>query len=354
MRLLSDYCGKFVLGAILLVLLIVVAIDSIAALVDGLGEIRNDFTFRAVLAHVALTMPSRIYEYVPLSSLIGCLIGLGVLANNSELTIMRTAGVSLLQIIGFTLRPVVFLIIAAMLMGEYIVPFTEQFAESRKMFLRSGKDMQELDGGIWNREGREFMHFNAVYPGGVLFGVSRYSFDHEQRLQQASFAERATYQEGGYWLEEKGKVTTFLSDRTLVSSFSTRKWQSGMTPDLLRLVVVPPKSLGLQDLAEYSHYLQSEERDSSRYELAFWSKALQPLTIAGLVLVAISFIFGPLRESTMGYRVFAGVIAGVVFRTAQDMLGPASLVFGFSPLIAVLAPAAVVALLGLLMLRRAA
>lgn len=354
MRLLARYCGKFVAAAILLVLLVIVSIDAIATLIDGLGDIRNDFSFQEVLVYVGLTMPSRIYEYIPLASLIGCLLGLGMLANNSELTVMRAAGVSLLQIIGFILRPVIVLILVAMVMGEYLVPFSEQLAESRKMFLRSGKDVQELDSGIWNREGNEFMHFNAVYPGGVLFGVSRYSFDHEQRLQQASFAERATYQQNGYWLEEKGEVTTFLPDRTLVSSFNTRKWQSAITPDLLRLVVVPPKSLGLRDLDDYADYLTAERRDSSRYELAFWSKALQPLTIAGLALVAISFVFGPLRESTTGYRVFAGVVAGVVFRTAQDMLGPASLVFGFSPLVAVLVPALAVALLGLLLLRRAA
>ncbi len=351
---LARYCARFVVGAILIVLLIIVAIDSIGALVEGLGDMRNDFTYNEVLIHVVLTMPARVYEYIPLSSLIGCLLGLGVLANNSELAVMRASGVSILQIIVFILQPVLLLIAVAMLLGEFIVPFTEQLAESRKMYMRNGQEVQELDSGIWNREGNEFMHFNAVYPGGVLFGVSRYSFDHEQRLQQASFAERATYQQGGYWLEEKGQVTTFLSERALVSSFNTRKWQSTINPELLKLVVVRPESLGLRDLDDYVKYLASEQRDTSKYELAFWSKALQPLTIAGLVLVAISFVFGPLRNATMGYRVFAGVVAGVVFRTGQDMLGPASLVFGFSPLVAVLAPALVVTLLGLILLRRVA
>lgn len=354
MKELSWYCGKAVISAILLVLLAVVAIDSLAALVDGLGEVRNEFTFNQVLLNIGLTTPGRIYEYMSVSCLIGCLIGVGVLANNSELCVMRAAGVSLLQIIGFTLRPVIFLILLVALMGEYLVPFTQQLAESRKMFLRSGMEDRDLDGGVWNREGSEFMHFNAVYPGGVLFGVSRYTFDHKQQLQQASFAERATYQENGYWLEEKGKVTTFLSDRALVSTFNTRKWQSGIAPDLLRLVVVPAESLGMQDLDNYADYLAQEGRDPSRYKLAFWSKTLQPLIIAGLVLVAISFIFGPLRNATMGFRIFVGVIAGVVFRTAQDMLGSASLVFGFSPLIAVLIPALIVLVIGVVLLRRVA
>jgi lipopolysaccharide export system permease protein len=80
---------------------------------------------------------------------------------------------------------------------------------------------------------------------------------------------------------------------------------------------------------------------------------LQPLAIAGLVLVAISFIFGPLRDGTMGFRIFAGVIVGIVFRTSQDLLGPASLVFGFSPLYAALIPIAVCMLFGIGLLQKA-
>ena len=120
-----------------------------------------------------------------------------------------------------------------------------------------------------------------------------------------------------------------------------------------QLVMMPPRSLGIQDLAGYMTYLDNQGRESAPYRLAFWEKLLQPLTITSLVLVAISFVFGPLRSVTMGYRVFAGVVVGVVFRTLQDLLGPASIVFGFEPLIAVVAPALVLILIGGGMLRRA-
>jgi lipopolysaccharide export system permease protein len=80
---------------------------------------------------------------------------------------------------------------------------------------------------------------------------------------------------------------------------------------------------------------------------------LQPFTIVSLVLIAISFVFGPLRQVTMGYRIFAGVIVGLVFRTLQDLLGPASVVFGFSPFLAVVLPAIICSLIGLWLLRRA-
>ena len=193
MRQLSRYISVSVLGAITLVLLIIVAIDAIGAINDGRGDIAKDYTFKQVVIYVALTLPARIYEHLPMSSLIGCLIGLGVLANNSELVVMRAAGLSVLRIVYLVLKPILVIILLGSLLGEYVVPYTDQYAESRRMLLKGGKTAQESVSGFWNKEGNEFMHFNAVYPGGVLFGVTRYQFDDQHVLQQSSFAGRVLY-----------------------------------------------------------------------------------------------------------------------------------------------------------------
>jgi lipopolysaccharide export system permease protein len=117
--------------------------------------------------------------------------------------------------------------------------------------------------------------------------------------------------------------------------------------------VLPPEALSITGLWSYIHYLGEQGLNNGRYWLAFWTKVLQPLVTAALVLMAISFIFGPLRSVTLGQRVFTGVLVGFVFRIVQDLLGPASLVFGFTPLLAVALPATVCALGGLWLLRRA-
>ena len=353
MKCLSGYIARSVLGAIALVLLVIVALDAMGAIVDGASDITTEYTFKQVMIYVALTLPARIYEHMPMACLTGCLIGLGSLANNSELVVMRSAGVSVLHIVWLVLRPILVLIIVGALFGEYMVPYTDQYAESRRMLLKSGKSAQESTSGFWNKEGREFMHFNAVYPGGVLFGVTRYRFDENHFLLESSFSARATYQ-GGHWVEERGATTRFLGDSAEVDTFVVRDWETDLSPDLLRLIVLPPESLAMRSLYGYSKYLKEQGQDNSRYKLVFWDKAMQPLTIVSLVLIAISFVFGPLRQVTMGYRIFTGVVVGLVFRTSQDLLGPASVVFGFSPFLAVMFPALVCCVIGLVLLRRAA
>jgi lipopolysaccharide export system permease protein len=349
---LSRYVFKTVFVTILLVLMVILSVDVIAEIIDEVGEMKVDYSFSDVLLYVGTTMPRRIYENIPFSALIGCLIGLGMLASNSELVVMRAAGVSLLRVVTFVLYPVMCFILMALLLGEFAVPYTDQLAEGRRA-IQMGRQDNMNNTGLWNKEGNELINVGVVFPDGSLYGVSRYQFDGNNRLTETSFAERAHYREGS-WRESGGRITRFEDQRTLTETFDSREWHTSMTPDLMRLVAMDANSLPLSDLYDYGNYLNEQGQNSGRHWLAFWRKALQPLTILSLVLIAVSFVFGPLRESTTGLRVFAGVVTGIVFSTSQDMLGPASLVYGFAPFWAVLVPIVVSVVFGLLLLRRAA
>ena len=196
------------------------------------------------------------------------------------------------------------------------------------------------------------MHINAVQVDGVLLGVTRYRFDAEHRLQYSSFARRAVFVDGG-WLLKGVTTTQFHEDRTEVSAPEAEPWNVELSPKLLSTAVLDPESLSITGLWDYIHYLAAQDLNNGSYWLAFWTKSLKPLMTMALVLMAISFIFGPLRSVTLGLRIFTGVLIGFTFQIAQDLLGPSSLVFGFSPLLAVLAPTGVCVLIGLWMLRRA-
>lgn len=351
MRKLNQYIARTVIGAVTMVLLVIVSLDAIAALVDQLGELKGEYNFAEALAYIGLTLPGRIYSNIPLSALVGCLVGLGILASSSELVVMRAAGVSVAQITWAVMKPVLIFIVLSIGLGEYVTPLTDQIADSRRAIAQGDKKALESRHGLWNREGNEFMHFNAVLPNGRLYGVTRYRFDDSGQLTASSFAQTAIFQ-GDHWLEEEGKESIITADGVEVHQYDWRRWNTELSPKLLNVLVLTPDALSIQNLYSYAQYLQQQELDSSEYWLAFWKKLLQPLATASLVLIAVSFIFGPLREVTMGQRIFTGVIVGIVFRTSQDLLGPASLVFGFSPLIAVALPLAVCAGMGIYLLRK--
>lgn len=337
MQKLDGYIGRTVSAAIVLVLLVIVGIDLLTTLIDELGDIDGDYNFLRVIQYVLLTTPSSFYEYLPFAALVGCLAGLGSLAGTSELVVMRAAGISTLRLVWAVLKPAILLTLIGLAIAEYVAPRFQQIAESERAMALQDEGKVHSVYGMWHREGDRYMHFNAVEAGGVLHGVLVYRFGENRELRQVLYAERASYVAGS-WLLEDGTISHFSDNGARKETFSQRQWETELTPDLLNILVLQPEDLSISGIWRYSRYLKEQGASAAEYELAFWKKLLQPIAMLALVLVAISFVFGPLRQVTMGFRVFTGVMVGIVFRTLQDMLGPASLVFGFEPLIATLIP----------------
>ncbi|PXB84957.1 LPS export ABC transporter permease LptG, partial [Pseudomonas aeruginosa] len=92
---LDRYIGVTVFVAILAVLGVILGLALLFAFIDELNDISASYGIGDALRFIFLTAPRRAYDMLPMAALIGCLVGLGTLASNSELTIMRAAGVSL-------------------------------------------------------------------------------------------------------------------------------------------------------------------------------------------------------------------------------------------------------------------
>ncbi|WP_372864275.1 LPS export ABC transporter permease LptG [Spongiibacter sp.] len=352
MHKLNRYIGRTVAAAILLVLVVIVGIDLLSTLIEELKEVRGDYGFVSVLQYIGMVAPGSLYKYLPFAALVGCLAGLGSLASSSELVVMRAAGVSTLKLVMAVVRPTLFITLIGLFVAEYIAPASQQIAESQRALALQKSASSHSRHGMWHREGRDFMHFNAVQPNGVLYGVSVYRFDQERNLVQSTYASRANYLAGGWTLEDVQQVD-FVGDAAQQQFFSELEWESDLSPELLNVLVLDPEDLSISGLWRYASYLKKQGLNAGDYELAFWNKLLQPITILGMVFVAISFIFGPLRDVTMGFRIFVGVMVGIVFRTLQDILGPSSLVYGFDPIYASVCPILICLLVGgVLMSRR--
>jgi lipopolysaccharide export system permease protein len=352
MHKITRYVSRTVFMAIIATLLVISSLDFVFGLISQLKNVSDTYTITEAVIYMALLMPGHVYDFIPYSCLIGVLAGLGLLASTSELVIIRSAGVSVARIVWMALRPAMLFIVVALLMGEFVAPYAERMAEARKDFLRHNW-VKPLPEKVWSRESGNFMYVEAVKPNGILQGITRYQFDEQHQLVSASYTETANYDEGK-WTEHNILVSQVDENGLIHSHIESRHWETNMTPQLFNILASEPDELSMRDLRYYVDYLEQQQLTASSYSIAFWQKCLQPLAIASLVLIAISFIFGPLRSVTMSQRIFSGVVIGVVFLLLQKLLGPSSLVFGFSPLIAVLIPIMLCVLIGFMLLRRAA
>lgn len=341
---LDRYVARQVLGAILVVQLVLLGLDVIIAYIEDLGDVGGNYSALDVLIYLGMRLPWRFYQYAPVAVLIGALIGLGSMASSNELTVMRAAGRSLGRIVISVLQPVLLVIVCVLAVAEYVSPYTEQAAEAWRLEQRQGDGAVLTSRGGWQIEGQSFYRLGAIRADNVVIDLTRYRFE-DRQLREVSHARRARYN-GEQWQLEEVAITRFLGNRSEAIHRDTQVWDTRLTPLELDRLLRDIDSQAPSELYAYARYLEAQQLSADEPWLHFWQKALMPLTMASLVLIAVSFVFGPLRSVAAGTRVFYGVITGLLFKYTQDLLAPVSTLFGFSPLWAVLVPTLVCAVIG--------
>ncbi|MDA0978852.1 MAG: LPS export ABC transporter permease LptG [Proteobacteria bacterium] len=353
MNSLDRYLATTLAQAMLVASMGLVSFFVIFTFLEQLGDIENDYTMLRVAQFVAYSIPRMFYETLPFAVLIGCLTGLGVMASNSELVVMRAAGISTLRISMSTLKPALVFVLAGLLIGETVLPPFEKAGRLLRENAMEGTITTQA--GFWYREGDEYLHFSGVDNESRLNGITRYRFENNETLTETLWADTATYvADEGYWLLSGVRSSRLAASQVNRQDLSELRWNTRLTPQVLKTeILVEPAKMSILELRRKIDYMARQGLNTGKFELGFWTKLFQPLASLSLVFVAISFIFGPLRESTMGMRVVSGLGTGILFKFIQDLLSPASLVFGFSPIIATLIPILICIALGAWLLRRA-
>ena len=352
MRLLDRYLFAQVFIAIVGTLLVLLALDTIAELVDQSEKVVGDYHMGEALIYTLLKLPGSLNDYLGFSALIGCLIGLGAMANSSELTVMRASGISTLRVGWMVMKPALVVILFGVLVSEFFAPRLDQMAESRRNVLlgREAVSVKIRESGLWMRDGKEFVHVNAVYPGGVLYGVARYTVN-EGQLIRTGYSLKASYQGDG-WVEERGDYSELSDTKIHSMSFLTQPWKTELSPELLNMSVLQPQQLSIRELKDYTEYLGNKDERVREYRVLFWQKLLAPLSVASLVFIGMSFVLGSMRQVSVAHRVFVGVIVGVSVRLLQDVFGPASIIWGVPALLAVAIPILLTSLVGIYLIWR--
>jgi lipopolysaccharide export system permease protein len=352
-RILDIYIGRTIVSTSALTLATLVGLSAIIKYVEQLRKVgQGSYDLVQALLFVLLSVPRDVELFFPMAALLGSLIGLGMLASSSELTVMQAAGYSKLDVGLSVLKTALPLMVMVMLLGEWGAPQAQKAARELRAFTMSGGNIASVRSGVWAKDANDFIFIGRVNDD-ELNGVNVWRFDDAKELEQTVFAESADYIGNNTWKLNKA-VVTHLEDEIVITkeSLPSYEWETTLAPDKLAIVTVKPEDLSLSGLYEYVSYLKASEQEASRYDLAFWRKITQPLSIAVMMLLALSFVFGPLRSVTMGARILSGVLAGFAFYISSEFFGPLSLVYSVPPMLGAMAPIVVFFGVALLLLRR--
>ena len=354
MGILDRYIGRTVFAATFLSLFVLIGLSSIIKFVEQMKKVgEGSYDVWHAAYFVILKMPIELIVFFPMAALIGALIGLGTLASSSELVVMQAAGIPKLRIGISVLKTAIPMVIAVMILGEFVAPQTDKLAYNMRNEARKGTESITNKYGVWVKDGDTFVSVYRMNDKSELFNINLYFFNKEFKLEKALLARTGHYIEAEkHWELNQLTSTLFLEDSTKTDAQDSFIWKTDLTPRKLEVILSDTEKMPMRDIYNYIKYLEDNDQDAQRYWLTFWRKAVLPFTIIVMMLLSVSFIFGGLRTVSMGTRLILGIASGFTFHVSGELFGPASLVFGLPPLFGALLPSLLVLGVALYLLQK--
>lgn len=349
---LTQYLMRTILASTALVLVVLLALAGLFEFIAELDDTRGDYQTPRVILYTLLRLPQLAFEMLPVAVLIGALLGLGSLAANSEIIVMRSAGLSIRKLAGMVaLTGLVLLTVTAML-GELIAPPLDYFARNMRLEARFGQDDDRLGNATWVRDGPVILHLERVSSEFEFGSIYMFLLNEENGLASIARAENSGIDKDDRWILENLRETRFEDDGVQVVESSLAIENFNIDAETLGISLVKPQSLSGRGLLSYIAYLKRNRLDARRYETELWYRIARTATVIIMPVLALAFVFGSLRTGGAGARLMIGVVIGLAYYLASEMLANSGQVFNFDPAVIAWLPSALLAVVTVIALNR--
>jgi len=349
---LSQYLMRTILASTALVLVVLLALAGLFEFISQLDDVQGAYNTPQVILFAALRLPNLAFQMLPVSALIGSLLGLGGLAANSEIIVMRSAGLSVRKLAMMVGVAGFVMLVITGLLGEFIGPPLDYYARNMRNEAIYGEDDNRFGNETWVRDGPVYLHLervNAEFDFGSLY-VFRFNKDNE--LASIAKAENAGIGEGDRWLLENFRETRFRNDGVQAVESSVAVESFAVNAEMLGSSMAKSTSLSARGLLSYINYLKRNGLDASIYESELWYRASRTAAVMIMPMLALAFVFGSLRSGGAGARLVMGVGIGLAYYLSSEMLANSGQVFDLNPALLSWLPSAVLLLVTVIALAR--
>ncbi|GBQ25552.1 transporter YjgP/YjgQ [Acetobacter estunensis NRIC 0472] len=318
---------------------ILIALMEILALLEQMTPIlKRHLGFGGVLTYMGLHLPAMLLNALPLSVLIGALLLLTQMTMNSEVAILRAAGLSPL---GFFIR----LVPVTLLIGGFGFAMEDQVTPRSELALAAWWNRTdphpETGRSFWFHvpggqasacpmptlstppAANELAHVHHVARAGhEAVGIDLYDRDSEGRLLRTLHAERAVHAQGQWTLSGIRCITVSLEAHDATATESAREsamWINPFGPtDMLRLAQESiPFSSGMILAALHGHIATNQTPGYLR--AALFERLLRPLAFIVMLLLALPVIYIPPRTGLRSWLPVWCLGGGLLFIIVQGM-----------------------------------
>lgn len=356
----SRYVKVRALLAIVSAVMALWLLKLIFAYLSELDSLKDSYTYVDALRYIIYTSPEALENYMPIGALLGAVVGLGLLANNSELVAIRASGISNLRIVSWVMQPALLFVILGLVVSQFVVPTSNQLARQVQHKSADSAMLSSSLNGYWDKQTNpdstsRIINVDYADAQGQLKNITLWQLGQAGELVSISHATTGKYNNTAdktWQLTDVSQVTLEQNGNAKQQQLASQSVTLPIAPDSIYLLTRKPEDMSITELWQHKQFLASHQRQSLEHDLAFWKKVLSPFSVLSLVLVACSFVFGSLRTHSLGLRVVVALLFGLVFSYIQDLVGFISLSTGISPFIMVMLPIVVSAGLGWYLVQR--
>ncbi len=332
MNILDRYLYRTVLLYTAMAMAVLLTLGALFLFISQQNDIGvGSYTAGDAFLFTLLNLPQSAFELLPIGAMIGALMGLGNLASGSELVVTRASGVSVWRVAwpvglaGLTLALVMYGI------GEYAAPPLAQFAKREKTTDKLADVSFAGSSSAWVKDGNLILRVQTGEVDRAFGGVSLFQLEGSTKLRSIQRAERISVADPGRWNLHNVATSHFGDDRISGDLAGEATMQSRVNPEFLGLAATDPQLLTLRGLAAYIDHQRRNSLDTASYEIGYWSRIALLFAVIVVTLLALPFVFGPLRTTGAGTRTVIGVMLGVVFFLINRTVENAGHLFGLNP-----------------------
>ena len=351
------------------VVFVAVAFLSLFYFIDFVDELesvgRNGYTLGRAVLRGLLMVPGHFYELFPIAVLIGTIYAMARLAQSSEFTILRTAGLGPGRALYLLALPGLAFALITFVVGDYVTPLAERQAMALKAGASGGLTLGS--GGAWLKDRRAAtvgdvagqersisVNVSRATDNGQLQGIRIFEFDGDGRLRSRIEAESGRVQKTGHWDLTRVSRTDWPTpdaaargEPLRLQSLPELAWVTALNAGVVASALLPVQTMSTLDLWRYTSHLADQDQAVQRHEIAFWKKALYPMACIVMVMLALPFAYLHARAGGVSYKVFGGIMLGISFVLLNNASGHLGLLRQWTPWIAAAAPSGIYLLISL-------
>jgi lipopolysaccharide export system permease protein len=334
MNTLDRYLYRTVLIYTLMAMVVMLTLGALVLFISQQSDIGvGNYSAADAFLNTLLNLPQTAFELLPIGAMIGALMGLGNLAAGSELVITRASGVSVWRIAwpvglaGLTLAVTMYGI------GEYAAPPMAQFAKREKTTAKMADVSFAGSSSAWVKDGNLILRVQTGDADHAFGGVSVFELDGPIRLSSILRAARISLGDPGRWNLHDVATSRFGKDHVDADTQAEETMRSTVNPDFLGLAATDPQLLTLHGLASYIDHLRRNSLETAVFEIGFWSRVARLFAVIVVTLLALPFVFGPLRTTGAGTRTVIGVLLGVLFFLITRTVENGGQLFNLNPVL---------------------